>query len=96
MLASGDLSRDSAVRITSLVPQHLTPYVSRLSQQLHDSPYRDASDRLDTALRRLVSDSTPAPPEVVADAIVAIAEDDGAGLRHQIGSDAELIWSVRR
>ena len=41
MLASGDLSRDSAVRITSLVPQHLTPYVSRLSQQLHDSPYRD-------------------------------------------------------
>ena len=41
MLASGDLARDSAVRITSLVPQHLTPYVSRLSQQLHDSPYRD-------------------------------------------------------
>src|SRR2546421_2320464 len=41
MLASGDLARDSAVRITSLVPQHLTPFASRLSQQLHDSPYRD-------------------------------------------------------
>src|SRR6266513_818525 len=41
MLASGDRARDSAVRITSLVPQHLTPFASRLSQQLHDSPYRD-------------------------------------------------------
>jgi NAD(P)-dependent dehydrogenase (short-subunit alcohol dehydrogenase family) len=60
-----------------------------------DSPYRHASDRLDEALRRLVTDGKPAPPEVVAEAIVAIAEDDNAALRHQIGSDAELIWSVR-
>jgi NAD(P)-dependent dehydrogenase (short-subunit alcohol dehydrogenase family) len=59
-----------------------------------DSPYREASDRLDEALRRLVTDGKPAPPDVVADVIVAVAEDDSAALRHQIGSDAELIWSV--
>jgi NAD(P)-dependent dehydrogenase (short-subunit alcohol dehydrogenase family) len=60
-----------------------------------DSPYRDAAEKLDNALRRLTPEGRPAPPEVVADAIVAIAEDDNATLRHQIGSDAELIWSVR-
>jgi NAD(P)-dependent dehydrogenase (short-subunit alcohol dehydrogenase family) len=60
-----------------------------------DSPYRAAADRLDVAVRRLAPDGKPAPPDVVADAIVAIAEDEGASLRHPIGSDAELIWSVR-
>lgn len=60
-----------------------------------DSPYRPASDRLDVAVRRLAPDGKPAPPEVVADAIVAIAEDESAGLRHPIGADAELICSVR-
>src|SRR5262249_54534637 len=60
-----------------------------------DSPYRATSDEFDIALRRLAPDGKPAPPEVVADAIVAIAEDDGAGLRHLVGADAELIMSVR-
>ena len=36
-----------------------------------------------------------APPEVVADVIVEVAEDDNAMLRHLVGADAELIWSVR-
>lgn len=59
------------------------------------SSYKPASDRFDVALRRLAPDGKPAPPDVVADALVAIAEDDDAGLRHLIGADAELIWSVR-
>jgi len=61
-----------------------------------DSPYRAVSDRFDVAVRTLAPDGKPAPPEVVADAIVAVAEDDDAGLRHLVGADAELIWSVRR
>ena len=60
-----------------------------------DSSYKSASDHFDVALRRLAPDGKPAPPEVVADAIVAIAEDESAGLRHLVGADAELVWSVR-
>jgi NAD(P)-dependent dehydrogenase (short-subunit alcohol dehydrogenase family) len=59
------------------------------------SPYKVVAERLDTAVRSLVPDGKPAPPEVVADAIVAVAEDDDASLRHLVGADAELIWSVR-
>ena len=61
-----------------------------------DSPYRDASDRFDDAVRKLVPDGKPAPAEVVAETIVAVAFDPGAGLRHLVGSDAELVMSVRR
>ena len=60
-----------------------------------DSIYKAAADRFDEALQRLSPDGRPAPPEVVAEAIVAVAEDDDAGLRHLVGSDAELVWSVR-
>ena len=59
------------------------------------SAYKSTSDQFDVALRRLAPDGKPAPPEVVADAIVAVAEDDDAGLRHLVGADAELVWSVR-
>jgi NAD(P)-dependent dehydrogenase (short-subunit alcohol dehydrogenase family) len=59
------------------------------------SIYKASSDRFDAALARLSPDGRPAPPEVVADAIVAVAEDDDAGLRHLVGADAELVWSVR-
>ncbi|HEV3226203.1 MAG TPA: SDR family oxidoreductase [Acidimicrobiales bacterium] len=59
------------------------------------SAYREGSDEFDLALHRLSPDGKPAPPEVVAEAIVAIAEDDEAGLRHLVGADAELVWSVR-
>ena len=60
-----------------------------------DSIYKAASDRFDAALQRLAPDGKRAPAEVVAEAIVAVAEDDEATLRHVIGSDAELVWSVR-
>jgi NAD(P)-dependent dehydrogenase (short-subunit alcohol dehydrogenase family) len=59
------------------------------------SPYKDVAERLDAAVRTLAPDGKPAPPEVVADAIVSVAEDDNATLRHLVGADAELIWSVR-
>lgn len=59
------------------------------------SPYKEVAERLDAALRTLAPDGKPAPPEVVADAIVSVAEDDNARLRHLVGADAELIWSVR-
>ena len=61
-----------------------------------DSPYRDASDRFDVAVRGLVPDGKPAPAEVVADTIVAVAFDPDAGLRHVVGADAELVLSVRQ
>lgn len=61
-----------------------------------DSPYRASSDAFDVAVRRLVPDGRPAPAEVVAETIVAVAFDPGAGLRHLVGSDAELVMSVRR
>lgn len=60
-----------------------------------DSPYRDSSDRFDVAVRGLVPDGKPAPAEVVAETIVAVAFDPDAGLRHLVGADAELVWSVR-
>ena len=60
-----------------------------------ESIYRPASDAFDVALRRLAPDGRPAPAEVVAEAIVAVAEDDTAALRHLVGADAELVWSVR-
>jgi NAD(P)-dependent dehydrogenase (short-subunit alcohol dehydrogenase family) len=60
-----------------------------------DSIYREASDRFDEALQRLAPDGRRAPPEVVAETIVAVAEDDDAALRHLIGADADLVWSVR-
>lgn len=61
-----------------------------------DSPYRPASDSFDAAVRRLVPDGRPAPAEVVAETIVAVAFDPDAGLRHLVGADAELVWSVRQ
>lgn len=60
------------------------------------SPYRAASEAFDLALRRLVPDGRPSPPEVVAETIVAVAFDPSAGLRHLVGADAELVMSVRR
>ena len=60
-----------------------------------DSPYRESSDRFDAAVRGLVPDGKPAPAEVVADTIVAVAFDAEAGLRHVVGADAELVLSVR-
>jgi NAD(P)-dependent dehydrogenase (short-subunit alcohol dehydrogenase family) len=59
------------------------------------SPYWDSSQRFDAALRRLMPDGKPMPAEVVADTIVAVAFDEGAGLRHLVGPDAELIMSIR-
>jgi NAD(P)-dependent dehydrogenase (short-subunit alcohol dehydrogenase family) len=59
------------------------------------SRYKEVSDRFDVAVRSIAPDGKPAPPEVVADVIVAVAEDDDAHLRHLVGADAELIWSVR-
>jgi NAD(P)-dependent dehydrogenase (short-subunit alcohol dehydrogenase family) len=61
-----------------------------------DSPYKESADKFEVALRRLVPDGRPAPPEVVGEAIVHVAEDDAAGLRHVVGADAELIMSVRK
>ena len=59
------------------------------------SPYWASSERFDTALRKLVPDGRPAPAEVVAETIVAVAMDPDAGLRHLVGADAELVMSVR-
>ncbi len=61
-----------------------------------DSPYRASSERFDVAVRGLVPDGKPAPAEVVAETIVAVAFDADAGLRHLVGADAELVMSVRR
>jgi NAD(P)-dependent dehydrogenase (short-subunit alcohol dehydrogenase family) len=61
-----------------------------------DSPYRAASDAFDVAVRGLVADGKPAPAEVVAETIVAVAFDPNAGLRHLVGTDADLVMSVRR
>ncbi|MEY2451451.1 MAG: hypothetical protein QOD92_1025 [Acidimicrobiaceae bacterium] len=60
-----------------------------------DSIYKAASDQFDVALQRLAPDGHRAPPEMVAEMIVAVAEDDSAGLRHLVGADADLVWSVR-
>ena len=65
------------------------------AQFTDDSIYKEASDRFDQALQRLTPDGHRAPPEVVAETIVAVAEDDDAGLRHIVGADADLVWSVR-
>jgi NAD(P)-dependent dehydrogenase (short-subunit alcohol dehydrogenase family) len=60
-----------------------------------DSPYRESSDRFDVAIQGLSPDGKRAPADVVAETIVAVAFDDDAGLRHLVGSDAELVMSVR-
>jgi NAD(P)-dependent dehydrogenase (short-subunit alcohol dehydrogenase family) len=61
-----------------------------------DSPYAASSARFDAAIRTLAPDGEPAAPQVVADTIIAVAQDPGAPLRHLVGVDAELIMSVRR
>jgi len=60
------------------------------------SPYWGSSTRFDVAVRTLVPEGEPADPGVVAETIIAVAEDPGAPLRHLLGADAELIMSVRR
>jgi NAD(P)-dependent dehydrogenase (short-subunit alcohol dehydrogenase family) len=59
------------------------------------SPYWETAQRFDAAIARLAPDGRRAPAGVVAETIVAVALDPSAGLRHVVGSDAELILSVR-
>jgi NAD(P)-dependent dehydrogenase (short-subunit alcohol dehydrogenase family) len=65
------------------------------AQFTDDSIYKPLSERFDEALQRLTTDGHRPPPEVVAELIVGVAEDDDAGLRHIVGADADLVWSVR-
>ncbi len=60
-----------------------------------DSPYRDAAERFDAALGVLTPEGRRAPAQVVAETVVAVAFDPEAGLRHVVGTDAELVLSVR-
>ena len=60
------------------------------------SPYWPSSERFDVAVRTLVPEGEPADPRPVVERIIAVAEDPGAPLRHVVGSDADLILSVRR
>jgi NAD(P)-dependent dehydrogenase (short-subunit alcohol dehydrogenase family) len=59
------------------------------------SPYWDTHQRFEVAIARLVSGGRRPPAAVVAETVVAVALDPSAGLRHVVGSDAELIMSVR-
>jgi NAD(P)-dependent dehydrogenase (short-subunit alcohol dehydrogenase family) len=59
------------------------------------SPYWETRERFEKAIARLAPDGKRAPAGVVAETIVAVALDPYAGLRHVVGSDAELILSVR-
>ena len=59
------------------------------------SPYWESRQRFEEAIGRLAPGGTRAPAGVVAETIVAVAFDAGAGLRHVVGADAELIMSVR-
>ena len=59
------------------------------------SPYWPSAQRFDVAVRTLVTDGEPADAQAVADLIVAVADDAAAPLRHIVGTDAELIMSVR-
>ena len=49
--------------------------------------------------RRATAPRPGGPPRPAGDGgqkpIVAVAEDDDAGLRHLVGADADLVWSVR-
>ena len=58
-----------------------------VAAQFDASPHRTRRCRIGSTLRvrTLAPDGKPAPPEVVADAIVAVAEDDNATLRHLVG-----------
>ncbi len=59
------------------------------------SPYRASADRFAVALGTLAPDGGPGDPQLVADTIVRVATDADAPLRTLVGSDAELIMSVR-
>jgi NAD(P)-dependent dehydrogenase (short-subunit alcohol dehydrogenase family) len=60
-----------------------------------ESPYAKASAAFDVAIRTIAPDGSPADPGAVAETIVQVAFDESAPLRTLVGSDAELIMSVR-
>jgi len=59
------------------------------------SPYYDRAMRFRAALSALDSDTEPADPKLVADAIVAAATDPATPLHTLVGADAHLIAGVR-
>lgn len=91
--------RDDGVRIALVEPgQFETPLLAnavRAAAFDEASPYWERAERFEQAIGRLLPDGRPAPAEVVAEVIVAVASDPSAGLRHLVGADAELIMSVR-
>lgn len=91
--------RDDGIRIAVVEPgQFETPLLSNAVTAAafdESSPYWERAERFEEAIGRLSPDGRRAPAEVVAEAIVAVAFDPSAGLRHLIGADAELIMSVR-
>jgi NAD(P)-dependent dehydrogenase (short-subunit alcohol dehydrogenase family) len=91
--------RDDGVRIALVEPgQFETPLLAnavRAADFDEASPYWERAERFEQAIGRLLPDGRPAPAEVVAEVIVAVASDASAGLRHLVGADAELIMSVR-
>ncbi len=60
-----------------------------------DSDYFDRAERFREARRVLSGDGPPADPQDVADAIVRAALDPDAPFRNFVGSDAQLIHSVK-
>ena len=91
--------RGDGIRIAVIEPgQFETPLLSNAVTAAgfdESSPYWERAERFEDAIKRLSPDGRRAPAEVVAEAIVAVAFDPSAGLRHLVGADAELIMSVR-
>lgn len=91
--------RGDGIRIALIEPgQFETPLLANAVNAAafdESSPYWGRAQRFEEAIKRLSPDGRPAPAEVVAEAIVAVAFDPSAGLRHLVGADAELVMSVR-
>jgi NAD(P)-dependent dehydrogenase (short-subunit alcohol dehydrogenase family) len=91
--------RGDGIRIALVEPgQFETPLLANaVTAAAFDetSPYWERAERFEDAIARLAPDGRRATAEVVAEAIVAVAFDPSAGLRHLVGADAELIMSVR-
>jgi NAD(P)-dependent dehydrogenase (short-subunit alcohol dehydrogenase family) len=60
-----------------------------------DSAYFDVAERFRASQSVLSGDGPPPDPQVVADAIVTAALDPAAPFRQFVGSDAQLIQSVK-
>lgn len=85
------------VRVHVVEPGHFESELLANAQHASgpNSPYQGDSDRLDSAMTRIMTGGAPADPQAVADRIADIIDDPDAKVHQPVGDDADMIIAVR-